>query len=76
MAKVLTIKELRAMQEADLLREIADKRREVAKLKETVRSGSEKGSHLLKNAEKQLAQMLTAMNELRLKKPQEVIDNG
>lgn len=76
MAKVLTIKELRAMQEADLLREIADKRREVAKLKETVRSGAEKGSHLLKNAEKQLAQMLTVLNDLMKKKPEEVIDNG
>ncbi len=65
MTKILTMNELRKMQEKDLLREIAEQRSRVARLRHTVRSGTEKGSHHLKSAKKQLSRMLTVLSSLR-----------
>ena len=59
MSKILSIEELRKMQKADLLKEIAEQQRLVAKLRLDLKRGKEKGSHLYKRAKKQLAQMLT-----------------
>lgn len=64
MVKTLSMEELRKMQEADLLKEIAEQQRSVAKLHLDLKRGKEKGSHLYKNAKKQLAQMLTVSVEL------------
>lgn len=67
MAKTLTLVELRKMNQADLRKEIMQQQRTVAKLRLCVTLGKEKGSHLLKSAKKQLAGMLTVLNELRRK---------
>jgi ribosomal protein L29 len=68
MSKILTIPELRNMQEADLLREINKQFRVIAKLSHAVRGGVEKGSHLLRKEKAQLARMQTVLSELRASK--------
>ncbi len=65
MAKTLTMTELTKMQEGDLLKEIAEQRKTLAKLHHGVRSGSEKGSHLLQSAKKHLARLLTVLSSLQ-----------
>ena len=65
MAKILTITELRKMQEPDILREINQQYRSLAKLKLSVKGGKEKAHHHLKYQGRQLARMLTVLSELR-----------
>ena len=65
MAKTLTMTELMRMQEPDLLREIEEERHTIAKLNHAIRAGSEKNTHLLQDAKKQLARMLTVLSALR-----------
>ena len=65
MAKTLTMTELMRMQEPDLLREIGEERHTIAKLNHAIRAGSEKNTHLLAEAKKQLARMLTVLSALR-----------
>ena len=65
MAKTLTMTELMRMQEPDLLREIEEERHTIAKLNHAIRAGSEKNTHLLQDAKKQLARMLTVLSTLR-----------
>jgi|GEM_PF-1986671 ribosomal protein L29 len=65
MSKVITIAELRKMQEADLIREINQQYRKVGKLKLMVGSNKEKAHHLLKIERRQLAKMLTILSEIR-----------
>jgi ribosomal protein L29 len=65
MSKTLSLAELRKMQEADLLKEITEQRRTVAKLRIDLERGKEKGSHLYQSAKKQLSRMLTVYAELR-----------
>jgi ribosomal protein L29 len=65
MGKTLAIDELRKMQEADLLRELSEQYRTVARLKQAVQSGKEKASHLYKREKTQLARMLTVLSQLR-----------
>ena len=65
MAKTLTMTELMRMQEPDLLHEIGEERHTIAKLNHAIRAGSEKNTHLLQDAKKQLARMLTVLSALR-----------
>lgn len=65
MAKTLTMAELMRMQEGDLLHEIEEVRHTVARLRHTIGAGSEKNTHLLQDAKKQLARMLTVLSALR-----------
>ena len=60
--------ELLNMQESDLLREIDDHRHVIARLRHAVDAGSEKGTHVLNDARRQLARMLTVLSALRRKK--------
>ncbi len=65
MAKTLTMVELMRMQEPDLLHEIEEERHAIAKLRHSIAAGSEKNTHLLQDAKKQLARMLTVLSALR-----------
>ena len=67
MSKTLAMDELRKLREEDLLPEIGKQYRIMAKLSLAVKSGKEKGSHLLKNEKLQLARMLSVLSELRHK---------
>jgi len=69
MTKTLSLDELRKMTPADLRKEVAGQQQTVAKLCLTVRSGKEKGSHLLHQGKILLAQMLTVLCELQRKAP-------
>ena len=65
MSKILSMDELRKMKEADLQKEIAEQQRLVSKLRLDLKRGKEKGSHLYKNAKKQLSRMLTVLSVLQ-----------
>ena len=65
MAKTLTMTELMRMQEPDLLHEIEEERHTIARLNHAISAGSEKNTHLLQDAKKQLARMLTVLSALR-----------
>ena len=67
MSKILSMDELRKMQEADLRKEIKEQYSTVAQLRYSVKSGKEKGSHLYKQEQTQLARMLTVLSELQQK---------
>ena len=56
------------LQSGDLLREIDDHRHVIARLRHAVNAGSEKGTHVLNEAKRQLARMLTVLSSLRRKK--------
>lgn len=68
MTHLLSMDELRTMQEADLLREIEEQRVLILRLGHAVRSGAKKDSHLLHQSKAQIARMLTVLQELRSKK--------
>lgn len=55
------------MQPADLRKEIAAQRSHVAALRMRVTMRKEKGTHILRQAKKQLARMLTVLSELEKK---------
>lgn len=65
MAKTLTMTELMRMQDKDLLHEIDEVRHTIARLRHAIAAGSEKNTHLLQDAKKQLARMLTVLSSLR-----------
>lgn len=67
MTKILTMVELLNMQESDLLREIDEQRHTIARLHHGVTAGSEKNTHLLNDAKRQLARMFTVLSSLRMK---------
>ena len=67
MSKILSMDELRKMQEADLRKEIKEQYSTVAQLQYVVKSGKEKGSHLYKQEKTQLARMLTVLSALQQK---------
>lgn len=64
MAKTATTAELRKMSAADLRKEIADKRAEVAKLRMTVALGAEKDTAKFRREKKEIARMLTILGEV------------
>jgi ribosomal protein L29 len=66
MATKLTIKELRKMSEEDLLREIMAKRAIIGKLHMGVTIQNEKNTARYRQERKELARMLTVLNEKRL----------
>ena len=63
MATVLSMKELRNMQVADLRRDVACQRELMAKLSLGIKLQKEKGTAKLKRERKSLARMMTALNE-------------
>ena len=65
MSKILSITVLRKMTPADLRQEIAAERRLVVTLRLGLTLGKEKGSHLYRRAKKQLARMLTVLQEMQ-----------
>ncbi|HLC76233.1 MAG TPA: 50S ribosomal protein L29 [Candidatus Peribacterales bacterium] len=66
MTKILTMVELLNMQESDLLREIDEQRHVIARLHHGIGGGSEKNTHLLNDAKRQLARMFTVLSSLRM----------
>ena len=63
MATTLTAGEIRKMQRDDLLSEVTTKRGEIAKMRLGIEMGSHKDTAAYRRAKKELARMLTVLEE-------------